>query len=91
MSQDERLTFGQKMVGIKFNPSEGETHDKVHRIKSLYAEVIDIIREQEGGPQRQGLAGDFDVIAIQQAVLAQMAAVKAVTWKEPEDATTNPS
>lgn len=87
--QDEtqkELTFGQRAVGIKFNPSEGDQHDKVARIKTLMAEVIDIVHddsiERNGGPAGSPdvLTNILEVGAYHSLIGGQMAAVKAVTW-----------
>ena len=72
-------TFGQKAVGLSFNPS-GTT--EVERIKSLFAEVIDGLDSLRGAagatPEQKRLAS----LAITEAQGAQMWAVKAVTWKD---------
>ena len=72
-------TFGQKAVGLSFNPS-GTT--EAERIKSLFAEVIDGLDSLRGAvgttPEQKRLAS----IAITEAQGAQMWAVKAVTWKD---------
>lgn len=70
-----KLTYGQKAVGLTFNPS-GDP--KVHQLKELFAAIIDICDEVEYTPERWRLAA----IAITQAQQAQMWAVKAVTWKD---------
>lgn len=67
--QDE-LTFGQKAVGLTFNPSGAEN---VTRAKQLMAEVIDLVVVEGKG---------FNQLAIDQLMLAQMAAVKSLTWRE---------
>lgn len=68
-------TFGQKAVGIGFNPSGNE---KVQRLKELYAEVIDILNDDRGEnrDERARLAS----VAITEAQTAQMWAVKAITF-----------
>ena len=70
-------TFGQKAVGLSFNPSND---DQVHAIKSLYAEVIDRLnklRNESEDPEVKRLCS----VAITEAQGAQMWAVKAITWK----------
>jgi hypothetical protein len=42
MEQKENLTFGQQLVGLRFNPS-GDP--KVQRAKELCAELADLIHE----------------------------------------------
>ena len=71
-------TFGQKAVGLSFNPSNDSTVDSVKR---LYAGVIDALhayRQESSSPEAKRLAS----IAITEAQGAQMWAVKAVTWKD---------
>ena len=75
-------TFGEKAVGLSFNPSGDPT---VNRLKVLYAEIIDILhfgeddaKDGRRGPEQPKLYRT----AITQAQGAQMWAVKAVTWKD---------
>lgn len=72
------LTFGQKAVGLTFNPS---SMPQVDKIKSLFAEIIDELNNlrNEVPP---GEALRLCSIAITEAQTAQMWAVKAITWKE---------
>lgn len=74
----ETLTYGQKAVGLTFNPS-GDP--KVNRAKELYAEIIDALAEARDAAGRGERARLFSV-AITEAQAAQMWAVKAITWKE---------
>lgn len=73
------LSFGEKAVGLAFNPSADVSVD---RIKSLYAQIIDemaLLRSTPGvGPEIGRLAS----VAITEAQGAQMWAVKALTWRE---------
>lgn len=41
--ENQTLTFGQKLVGVDFNPSK---NPKVDRLKELFAEAVDIIQEK---------------------------------------------
>ncbi len=71
------LSFGEKAVGITFNP--GQSHE-VHKCKKEFADVIDrmnYLREQSFDPEVKRMAS----IAITEAQTAQMWAVKAITWK----------
>lgn len=70
-------TFGQKAVGLSFNPSQD---DKVGQIKAKAAELIDLLNDDRDA------ACDVEVkrmlsIAITDLQSAQMWAVKAVTWR----------
>lgn len=72
------LTYGQKAVGLKFNPS-GD--DRVGTVKQQFADIIDglnAIRIASGPGEKGRLAS----IAITEAQAAQMWAVKAITWEE---------
>jgi hypothetical protein len=68
------LTFGEKAVGLTFNPSGDEN---VVKLKKLYAEIIDLLNADRGDnrDERARLAS----VAITEAQTAQMWAVKAVT------------
>lgn len=72
------LTYGQKAVGITFNPGGSET---VNEIKKLYAQIIDLVCaapvNKDSGEEKMSLVTE----AIRQAQTAQMWAVKAVTYQ----------
>ena len=70
-------TFGQKAVGLSFNPSND---DEVARCKLIFAQAIDqldSLRRTSENPEVKRLAS----VAITEAQGAQMWAVKAITWK----------
>ena len=72
------MTFGQKAVGLSFNPS-GD--DAVGQVKSDYAKIIDQmndLRSSSDSQEQKRLAS----VAITEAQTAQMWAVKALTWKD---------
>ena len=72
------LSFGELLVGIEFNPSND---DKVSKVKSLMAEVANIMLEsyeENGKSPIKSLLFDH---AVGELVSAQMAAVKVVTFK----------
>lgn len=79
----EQLTYGQKAVGIKFNP--GELKD-VNVIKQKCAELIDMMDDlrksqntlKNGSSEGQRLCS----IAITEMQTAQMWLVKAITWND---------
>ncbi len=71
-------TFGEKAVGLSFNPS-GD--DLVGSIKLRFANLIDSmaeLRASTASPEVKRLAS----VAITEAQGAQMWAVKAATWKD---------
>lgn len=71
------LTYGEKAVGLNFNPSGDSA---VTTVKKYYAQIIDDLHSQRSGiedPEAKRLYS----IAITEAQSAQMWAVKAITWK----------
>lgn len=71
------MTYGQRLVGLSFNPSNDP---KVQKLKELYAEIIDLI--VESGEGRAAVGQNIHNFAVTEAMTAQMWAVKAVTWKD---------
>jgi hypothetical protein len=77
MSEDRELTFGEKAVGLTFNPSNDPAVDHV---KKKAAEFIDYMHSF-----RSGVTGErarMASLAITEAQVAQMWAVKALTWRD---------
>jgi hypothetical protein len=74
----ETQTYGQRAVGLSFNPSGDQ---KVAKVKQLYADIIDLCHSGRygAGPEQGRLLS----IAITEAQGAQMWAVKALTWRDP--------
>lgn len=70
-------TFGEKAVGISFNPSGDPS---VNELKQLYAQIIDICHTRRGSLMQGSEAHRLYAIAITEAQGAQMWAVKAATW-----------
>lgn len=74
---DPPLSFGQRAVGLAFNPSQDE---RVDRIKRLYADIVDemfVLSNMCSGEQAR-----LSRISITEAQGAQMWAVKALTWRD---------
>lgn len=74
----ENQTFGQKAVGLSFNPSND---DAVSNCKQGHAVLIDQmndLRNNSASNEQKRLAS----IAITELQTAQMWAVKALTWKD---------
>lgn len=74
----QELSFGQKAVGLTFNPSNDPL---VQEVKEGFAKVIDFCNTQKLAAKTPEAMRMFS-IAITEAQTAQMWAVKAVTWKE---------
>ena len=72
--KNRELTFGEHAVGLNFNPSNDP---KVHRIKVLFAEIIDIANDDRGDRRDDG-ARHLSV-GITDAETAQMRIVKGLT------------
>jgi hypothetical protein len=81
--EDKTLTFGEKLVGLTFNPSENE---KVDKAKKLFADAADLlkehlieVREKEG---LTTMGADLFSHAIGEILNAQMCTVKVLTFTE---------
>jgi hypothetical protein len=78
------MTFGEKVVGLTFNPS-GD--DKVNKAKQLMAYALDLLQQAEleksdyGKVTQSWEANVFRTNAFNKIVDAQMALVKYITWK----------
>lgn len=78
-SEIRELTYGEKAVGLPFNPS-GDA--KVQEVKELYSKIIDLCNDMR--PAYDGKPNEVSrmlAIAITEAQTAQMWAVKAITYK----------
>jgi hypothetical protein len=75
--EDKALTFGEKAVGLTFNPSQDPT---VAAIKRLCADLIDEIHELRTNQPNSEIARMASV-AITEIQTGQMWAVKAATWQ----------
>ena len=78
MTIEREPTFGEKAVGVSFNPGGNQL---VHDIKTAYASLVDNLHAM-----RELVGDDQEVtrmlsIAITEAQTSQMWAVKAVTWQ----------
>ena len=78
---DRPLTYGEKAVGLTFNPSQ---NGDVDFLKKTYAQIIDHLDDFRQGYIKRGDNPEMVrlcSIAITEAQTAQMWAVKAVTWR----------
>lgn len=71
------LSFGQKAVGLTFNPSGDPA---VTACKQAFAGVIDGLNELRN--RSTGERARLASVAITEAQTAQMWAVKALTWRD---------
>lgn len=74
---NRELTFGEKAVGITFNPS---SNPMVDAIKGKSAELIDVLHTLREATPNSEIKRQLS-IAITEVQTAQMWAVKAVTWQ----------
>lgn len=72
----QELTFGQKAVGLTFNPSNNPQVDNVKREFANTIDQLHKLRTESEDPEVKRLAS----VAITEAQSAQMWAVKALTW-----------
>jgi len=75
---EQELTFGQKAVGLTFNPSNNA---EVDAAKRFYAAIIDQMHNLRSTTESAEVKRMCSV-AITEAQGAQMWAVKAITWKD---------
>jgi len=73
-----KLTYGQKAVGLTFNPSGDQD---VRLIKEQFATIIDTMNNMRNAATIPEVKRMFSV-AITEAQTAQMWAVKAITWRD---------
>lgn len=75
---ERHLTFGEKAVGLTFNPSNDPA---VYQCNAHFAALIDQLHELRG---KGGVSDQprLASIAITELQGAQMWAVKALTWKD---------
>lgn len=72
------LSFGQKAVGLTFNPSWS---DEVNKLKQIIAVVIDDMNDLRNSTKSQEVKRLCSV-AITELQAAQMWCVKSLTWKD---------
>ena len=72
-----QLTNGEKAMGIIFNPGG---HEDVNTVKRMCADLYDKIEELRSKANSGG-ASRYYSIAITHLEIAQMEAVKAITWQ----------
>ena len=76
------LSFGEKAVGLTFNPSGDERVDK---LKSLFAEAFNIVEQSVSADDGTILTARKRKMrdgALHEILTAQMWAVKVITWKD---------
>lgn len=72
------MTFGEKLVGFTFNPSND---DKVTKAKRLCAELMDLVNEERKNRETSQLEGYLYAHTVGEILNAQMNIVKLLTLK----------
>lgn len=72
------LTYGEKAVGINFNPSGENVVDATKKNIATIIDALDTCRSETEDSEQKRLAS----IAITELQAAQMWAVKAFTWNK---------
>ena len=78
MSDTQGLSFGQKAVGLTFNPSGDPLVNAIKTQFAIAIDELDALRLRTTSPEVKRMAS----IAITEAQGAQMWTVKAATWKD---------
>jgi hypothetical protein len=78
MSEETReLSFGEKAVGLTFNPGNNPDVDACKREFAAVIDRMNALRGLTDDPEVKRMAS----VAITEAQTAQMWAVKAITWR----------
>jgi len=77
-TMDRELTFGEKLVGLTFNPSGDQ---KVQKAKELCAQLADLLHEDYHEGESSYLKNVLYNHTIAEILNAQMNAVKVLTLK----------
>ena len=74
--EKRELTYGEKAVGLNFNPG---VNPAVNTVKAAYAAIIEPVNDARTAAE-PGEAGRLFSVAITETQSAQILAVKAITW-----------
>ncbi len=76
---ERQMTYGEKLVGLNFNPSND---DKVSKAKRLCADLADLVKDEfDTSVHNSALQRQLFDHAIGEILNAQMNAVKVLTFK----------
>ena len=76
--ENTEMTFGEKLVGAKFNPSND---DKVAKAKALRAELADLLNDENNKRETSQFSQRLFSHAVCEILNAQMNVVKVLTLK----------
>jgi hypothetical protein len=77
MSETREMTFGEKAVGLTFNPGNNAEVDACKREFAAVIDRMNDLRNSTGNAEIKRMTS----VAITEAQTAQMWAVKAITWQ----------
>lgn len=76
---ERELTFGEKLVGLSFNPSGDENVIKIKKAAAAYADAIeDVVKNTQLDDFQRDLFNRSTYTILD----SQMQAVKAATWRK---------
>ena len=76
MEAERELTFGEKAVGLKFNPSGDVPTQQIKEAAAKFIDICNNYRNATDDPEQKRMFS----VAITEAQTAQMWAVKSATW-----------
>lgn len=76
MSNTKQLTYGEKAVGLNFNPSNDSAVDRIKQKSAVLIDELNDLRNASENPEEKRMYS----IAITEIQTGQMWGVKAVTW-----------
>ena len=76
--EEKILSFGEILVGIEFSSSDD---DKVTKIKSMIAEIANIMKDEYNSAQKSPVKSLLFDHAVGELLNAQMSVVKVITMK----------
>lgn len=74
----EDLTFGQKAVGLTFNPSGDPQVIELKQAAAVFIDLCNDTRAKSESPEVKRMMS----VAVTEAQTAQMWAVKGITWQD---------
>lgn len=78
MNEAREQTFGERAVGLTFNPSNNPDVDACKRGFAAVIDQMNDLRNNTSNPEVKRMAS----VAITETQTAQMWAVKAITWRD---------
>lgn len=80
-SKQPDLTFGEKAVGLSFNPSSNPKVDELKKAAAAFIDLCHEMRTATDDSEPDAEVARMASVAITEAQTAQMWAVKAATWQ----------